>query len=338
MKYLTLCFLALSFAFFNSAQAQTTLKIATIAPDGTTWMKHLRKAGKEVEAATEGRVKIKYYPGGVQGSDKSILRKMRIGQLQGGAVSSGAFDHIIKESQLYSMPFTFRNVEELHAVREEFDPYIASALEKKGYVLLGLSEGGFAYLMSDKSITQSEDMLDRKVWVLENDTVSRTTFEMGGVEPIGLPISDVYTSLQTGLIDTLGVNLSASIALQWYTKFNYVTDYPLIFVVGMMVVDQRAFKKISADDQVVVKRVMKEAFDELSKINGKDETGARLALEQNGLQFVELTEEDKKEWRALAEKAIKELADKDVYPVDTYQKLLSRLEEVRAAQGESAAQ
>ena len=328
MKFLTSLFLVLALAS-TQAQAATTLKIATIAPDGTSWMKAMRKAGKQIEAETEGRVKIKYYPGGVQGSDQSVLRKMRIGQLQGGAVSSGAFDHIANAVQLYSMPFTFNSLDELRSVRKEFDPYIATALEEKGYILLGLSEGGFAYLMSNKAITSSKDIQDRKVWVLENDVVSRTTFEKGGVEPIGLPISDVYTSLQTGLIDTLGVNLSTSIALQWYTKFNYVTDYPLVFVVGMLVVDQRAFNKMSPEDQIIVRNTMKSAFDQLSEINAKDEVGARDALIQNAVEFVELTDEDKLEWRKLAKEAVDELADKDAYPIELYKQLVQTLESSR---------
>jgi len=213
--------LALCLAALLSPLAQaapTTLKIATIAPDGTGWMKLMRKAADEIESQTQGRVKVRYFPGGVQGSDKSVLRKIQIRQLQGGAVSVGALSSITNMTQLYSLPFTFRNLDEIRAVRGEFDPYIAKALEEKGYTLLGLSEGGFAYLMSNSPLRSSVDVRTKKVWVPEGDIISQTTFENGKVEPISLPISDVYTSLQTGLIDTVGANLSSVIALQWHTK------------------------------------------------------------------------------------------------------------------------
>ena len=134
------------------AQAATTLKIATLVPDGTNWMKLMRQASDDIKTETDGRVKIKYFPGGVQGSDKSVLRKMQIRQLQGGAVSTGAMAHITNVTQIYSLPFTFRNLDEVRAVRAEYDHYIAAALQEKGYVLLGLSEGGFAYLMSNQPI------------------------------------------------------------------------------------------------------------------------------------------------------------------------------------------
>ena len=334
MKQLTALFCLL--LMMAPAQAAVTLKIASLVPDGTSWMKEMRAAGNDIEEQTEGRVKFKFYPGGVQGSDKSVLRKMRIGQLQGGALSTGAFDDIAPTAQLYSLPFTFRSLEELRAVREEYDPYIYKAMAQKGYTVLGLSEGGFAYLMSDKPITSSDQVKDHKVWVPEGDQVSQTTFEMGGVDPVVLPVSDVYTSLQTGLIDTLAVNLTAAIALQWYTKLSYVTDYPLVYIIGMLVVDQKAFNKISADDQVIVQARMKQAFDTMSEINETDEVNARAAMENNGVEFVSLSEDDKAAWRDLAERSLSKLADDDVYPTELFQQLQQRLDEVRAEMGSSA--
>ena len=221
-------------------------------------------------------------------------------------------------------------------MREEFDPYIYDAMAEKGYTVLGLSEGGFAYLMSNSPITSSDQVKNHKVWVPEGDQVSQTTFEMGGVDPVVLPVSDVYTSLQTGLIDTLAVNLTAAIALQWYTKLSYVTDYPLVYIIGMLVVDERSFSKMSAEDQALVKTRMRQAFDRMSEINETDEVNARKAMENNGVEFVSLSEEDKAAWRVLAEKALTALADKDVYPTELFQKLQQRLEEIRAEAASSA--
>ena len=86
-----------------------TLKIATLSPDGTAWMQELRKGGKEIEERTEGRVKLKFYPGGVMGNDQTILRKIRIGQLQGGAFAGGGLVEVYNDMQVYSLPFLFRS-------------------------------------------------------------------------------------------------------------------------------------------------------------------------------------------------------------------------------------
>lgn len=323
---LTACLLALLSPW---AQAATTLKIATIAPDGTGWMKLMRQAADEIDSKTAGRVKVRYFPGGVQGSDKSVLRKIQIRQLQGGAVSVGALSSITNMTQLYSLPFTFRNLDEIRAVRAEFDPYIAKALEEKGYTLLGLSEGGFAYLLSNSPLRSSVDVQAKKVWVPEGDIISQTTFENGKVEPISLPISDVYTSLQTGLIDTVGANLSSVIALQWHTKMSYATDYPLLFLFGMLVVDSKALANISPADQAIVREAMRKAFKEMDVQNAKDEQGAREALIASGVQFVQLNDADKAAWREMAGKSMQSLREKNIYPVEVYKKLTDRLTELR---------
>ncbi|MCD8523005.1 MAG: TRAP transporter substrate-binding protein DctP [Saccharospirillaceae bacterium] len=330
MKLITAVALTLSL-LSPFSQAATTLKIATLAPDGTGWMKLMRQAADEINTETEGRVKIKYFPGGVQGSDKSVLRKMQIRQLQGGAVSSGAMAHITNVTQIYSLPFTFRNLDEVRAVRAEYDHHIAAALQEKGYVLLGLSEGGFAYLMSNQPIKTSVDARSQKVWVPEGDIISQTTFENGQVEPISLPVSDVYTSLQTGLIDTVAVNATSAIAMQWHTKLSYATDFPLVFLFGMLVVDERAFSKIDAADQAAVKRLMAAAFRAMDVQNEKDEKSAREALINNGMQFVELSEEDKTAWRKMAQDSIDALREKSVYPADLYNQLKQSLENKRQA-------
>ena len=322
-------FVLLLVSMITPATHAATLKIATLAPDGTSWMKVMRQAADDIKAETEGRVKIKFFPGGVQGSDQSVLRKMRIGQLQGGAIATGSLINIAPASQLYNLPFTFRNLEEIRTVRKEFDPFIASELEKKGYVVLGISEAGFAYMMSGEPIRTSEDARQQKVWVPEGDLIGATTFENGGVEPISLPVSDVYTSLQTGLIETIVVNASSAIALQWHTKVKYVTDYPLLFLTGTIVVDQKAFRKIAPADQAIVKRIMAAAFASMDEQNEKDEAGAREALAQNGIEFVELSEEDKQAWLELATSAVNELAGKGIYPVEEFKKLQQRLQTLR---------
>ena len=138
-----------------SSQAATTLKIATLAPDGTNWMKQMRAAAKQIKQQTEGRVKIRFYPGGVMGNDNSVLRKIRIGQLHGGALTGGGLSIIYKDAHLYTLPFQFRNLEEVDAVRQIMDPQILEGIKKQGYISFGLSEGGFAYLLSNSPVTST---------------------------------------------------------------------------------------------------------------------------------------------------------------------------------------
>lgn len=315
---------------FSSSQAMAaTLKIATVVPNGSSWMNEMKAAAKEVKAKTDGRVKIKYYPGGVMGSDKTVLRKMRSGQLHGGAISAGALSHIYNGVNLYSLPFTFNNLEEVRHIRNTFDPIIAQGLKDNGFQLLGLSEGGFAYLMSNKALTEVSDIKTQKVWVPEGDLIGNEIFTVAGIKPIASPISNVYTGLQTGLLDTVTINPSGAIALQWHTKIQHLADEPLLLIMGMLVVDQKAFKKISETDQAIVKQEVAAAFKRLDTMNAEGDVSARAALQNNGITFDKIASA---EWRKIADTAMENLSKVDAYPADTYNDLLKALEEYRAAQ------
>ena len=273
-----------------------TLKIATAAPDGTAWMKSMRAAGEQIAARTSDRVKLKFYPGGVMGSADTVIRKMRVGQLQGGAFTGGELAELYPDFNLYSMPFLFADEDEVRFLRSKLDERIAIGLESKGLVLIGISGGGFVYLMSDHRIASKKELAASKVWVPEGDAVSELGFRHCGVAPIPFPLSDVYTALQTGLVDTVLNTTVGAIAFQWHTKVKFVTDVPVAYVVGVMAVDKRSFYRIAATDRAIVKEIIGAVFAELDEINIQDNIGARQALINQGIEFITPSAEQSAEW------------------------------------------
>src|SRR6478736_489834 len=147
MKTRMLLGLALG-VFALGGQAATVIKIATIAPDGTAWMREMRASADAVKKRTEDRVEIKFYPGGVMGDEPTVLRKIKIGQLQGGAFTGGELSQVDKDTQIYSLPFVFKTQDEVDKARAQLDPLLKQKLEKDGFEILGISGGGFAYLVS----------------------------------------------------------------------------------------------------------------------------------------------------------------------------------------------
>ena len=263
-----------------------TFKIATLAPDGTAWMQAMRQGAAEIKKQTQNRVVFRFYPGGVMGDDKSVLRKIKIGQLQGGALTAGGIGQIYPDVLVYGLPFQFKDFQEVDFVRQNMDQQLLAGLEKKGYVSFGFTEGGFAYLFSQQAIQGPADLAGRKVWSPVGDTISRVGLESLGVTPIQLPLTDVLTGLQTRLIDTVGNSPVGTIALQWHTKVSYLIDLPLFYLYGALIVQNKAFKKLSAADQKIVRRVMQDVFVALNQQSRKDNEGARKALQQQGLQFI----------------------------------------------------
>lgn len=268
------------------ASAATVFKIATVAPDGTSWMKEMREAAANVKQKTEGRVEFKYFPGGVMGNDVAVLRKMKLGQLQGGAFTGGELSQVQGDIQIYSLPFLFEDLNEIAYVRKTLDADIKQRLSEKGIVPLGIAGGGFAYLMSTKPLRNQQDLRASKVWVPQNDKIAQVAFEQSQVNPIPLPLGDVYTSLQTGLLETVGTTTSGAIVFQWHTKVKYAFDLPLTFVVGVFAVDKRPYDKLSPADRAVVDAEFAQAFRDIEVVNSKDNDNARQALIKNGVQFI----------------------------------------------------
>jgi TRAP-type C4-dicarboxylate transport system substrate-binding protein len=212
------------FAAAGAAPAAVTIKIATLAPEGTNWMKEMRAAGAEIKQKSEGRVEIKYFPGGVMGNDSAVLRKIKLGQLQGGALSGAELSAVYPDAQIYSVPFLFRDLAEVEAVRRQVDPLLEKGFEKSGFIAVGMSGGGFAHIMSVKPISSKDQLRASKVWVPQNDRIAQVAFAEAGVNPIALPLADVYTSLQTGLLETVANTTSGAIAFQWHTRIKHVVD------------------------------------------------------------------------------------------------------------------
>ncbi len=285
-----------------TAQA-VTLKIATLSPEGSSWMQKFRASAKEIKARTDSRVKIKYYPGGVMGDDAAVLKKIRIRQLHGGAMTGGSLARFYKDSQVYSMPLKFDSLDEVQHVRDAIDPLIVEGFEKGGFVTFGLAGGGFAYLMSKEPITHPDQMKKHKVWTPSTDANSTASFKAFDLSPIPLPIGDVLAGLQTDLIDTIATSPVAAINLQWHTQVKYVTEVPIIYIYAVLAVQKKAFDKLTAADQAVVREVMSKVFAELDAETRQDNEKALAALQNQGIEVLTPSPADMAVWRERAKMA-----------------------------------
>ena len=249
-------------------------------------MREMRSSAAAIKERTDGRVVVKYYGGGVMGNDKKVLRKIRIGQLQGGAFSASGLTERYPDIALYGLPLIFRSQAEVDYIRERFDPVLMDGLEQAGFVSFGIAGGGFALMMSSEPATRLEDLRGLKIWVPEGDRVSSLAMVAMDLSPVVLPISDVLTGLQTGLVDIVATPPVGAVLLQWYTKLHYVTEVPIAYTLGLMAVDKRAFDQLNDTDQQVFREIMIATYKTFEQTNRTDNKAARSAMQSNGLQFI----------------------------------------------------
>lgn len=299
-----------------------TIKIATLSPEGTFWMQQMRTGAKEIKEKTQGRVKFKFYPGGVMGSDDNVLRKIRIGQLHGGAITIGNLAQSTPDTTIYGFPLIFSSLEEAAEIRKTTDPMLSKQIEEDGFVNFGFAQGGFSYLMSKHAIHSADDLKKLKSWVPENSDVGLSVFRYIGATPITLPMSDVLTGLQTDLIDTVITSPIGALALQWHTHVNYVTDAPINYLTAMMVIDKKVFSVISEADQQIVRDIMTKVYVTIDKQNMVDNIAAREALLNQGVKFIKLDDGEKNKWLDIRKSVIGDMTAKYKYHKNFYNAVL----------------
>jgi len=285
-KLVLLLSLTLCMATSASAASQV-FKIASLAPQGSDWLTRIQKGAAKITEETEGRVKFKFFAGGIQGNDSKVLRKMRNGQLHGGAFAAGSLAGLTPSVLLYGLPFLFNDEAEVNAVREQFDGYVEQTLNDAGLVTFGLAGGGFAQIMANSKVSNLQDMKGKRVWIPEGDTISYKGMEAFGLAPVTLPVTDVLTGLQTGLIDVIGSSSTGALVLQWHTKITHVSNINVSYLYGVLGIDKKYFKKISAEDQQVVERNFREVYREMETLGMMDNDRATEALLGSGITVVE---------------------------------------------------
>lgn len=323
---LTVALLALGFGV--SVASAVEIKIATLVPNQSQWMQDMRAAGKVIDERTAGRVKLKFYGGGVQGTEAAVLRKIRIGQLHGGTFSPTDFMKQNKAINLYGLPFVFESWDEMRYVRERMDSLIEAGFDDLNYVTFGFA-GSFSMVLSNEPISNHADMKGKKVWLPQGDTVSYEAMKRLQLSPVALPVTDVLTGLQTGLLDIAAIPPEVAVALQWHTRVKYFTDMPVAYAMSFLAVEKRIFNKLSGDDQAVMKEVLTDVYTKIDRNASAESLNAMQALEKIGIEKVAPDEGQFAELQSTMAESNRAMAGEGVYPIELYDQMQAYLAEFR---------
>ncbi|TCK18467.1 TRAP-type C4-dicarboxylate transport system substrate-binding protein [Thiogranum longum] len=326
--------------FCATAGTTHVIKFATLAPPGTTWMNILEEWGQEVKTRSKGRLVFKFYPGGVQGDEPDVLKKMRFNQLQGGAFTGYGIGRMYSPARVLELPFLFNDIDEVDLVRRHFTKTFQQGFHDNGYELLGWMEVGFIHMFSTEPIRSLEDMRSRRVWLWQGDPIGQAFFQASGISPVPLSIIDVYTSLSTGLIDTVYAPPLGAIALQWFTKTRYISSIPLTNGMGGLIVTRRFVDRLPKDLQALLRETGNSYGEKLVAATRVDNAKSIDELKKRGLEFIEPDEGmSDAELLALRNRAADALIKSNYIPASVFEqtrKLLDQHRHARATAGTPA--
>ncbi|HLG20278.1 MAG TPA: TRAP transporter substrate-binding protein DctP [Bdellovibrionota bacterium] len=298
-----------------AAEPKILIKIATVAPQGTTWVNELQKMDQKLRSESQDEVGLKIYAGGVLGDESDVVRKIRVGQVHGAAFTGMGLGQLLPEVRIFELPFLARTDSDIDRLTDQLFPRFEKGFLSKKFVLLGFVPIGFVYIFSSTPISSLDALKKGKVWVWEGDPLARGLFSAGGVAGIPLVLPDVLSSLQTRLIDTVYGTPLGAIALQWHTRVKYRTDFAITHAMGALLVAEAQFSKLSAKSKEILKTESRDLCRRLAEASRKENAEALTILTSQGVQTVAVSVAEQNRFIAIGDKVATDQVGK-LYPKD----------------------
>jgi TRAP-type C4-dicarboxylate transport system substrate-binding protein len=283
------------------AGAKELFKFATLAPQGSVWDTTLREMGARWSKETAAAVELRIYPGGVAGDEADVVRKMRIGQFQGAALTVTGLAEIEPAFRLFHIPMLIESWQEVDAVLAKLGPDLDRRLAERGYVRLLWGHGGWVHLFSRQPIESVDDLKKQKLFVWAGDDAQVQAWRKSGFQPVALQATDVTMGFQTKMIDVVPTTPIAALTLQWFRQTPNMTGLGLAPLIGAVVVKKDAWEKVGAAEREKLSAAARAAEEKLRAEVPKQDASAIAEMKTRGLSVVEVGTAAAAVWRQEAE-------------------------------------
>ncbi len=314
------------------AEAQSRIKIATLAPRGSMYHRVLQEVGEAWRLATDGEARMVVYPDGTQGGERDFVRRMRIGQLHGALMSAIGLSELDPGiGALQKMPMVFRSWEEVDHVSLAMRPGIEQRLAQRGYRVLFWTEAGWVRFFTTRPATHPDDFLDRRIFAWEGDQDFVQLMKEMGYHPVALETEAIIPGLQTGLIDTVPVSAIWALVTQIDTRTGYMLDLKWAPIVGAFVVREDAWQALSPDARSAIARASSQAGQTLREYQVRTDREALDVMVARGLTIQELDSTGQAAWQSLSERALPKIRGRLV-PAEDFDQAMALLDDYRKQQ------
>lgn len=304
------------------AGSDTKIRIATLAPRTSELVRGFSKIDKGLKKKTGGKWGIQLYPSGIAGDEKDVIRKMRVGQMDGTAVTSVGLSQVLRELAVLTAPGTIETYTQLEAVQAAMNKEWEGKLRDEGFELLGWGEVGMLRYFSKGPVTKPSDLKAMRPWVWPESHTMKAMWHATGCTGVPLGVPEVYGALQTGMVDSIISTALAAVALQWHAKLDHITARTFGPLVGGLVISKEKWDSIPPDVKLALEEQIRSNYEGDSKNIRKDDEKAYKRLLQRGYTATEYTAVGEAEFKKLAKQARESLVGR-VYTRELLDKVLS---------------
>tara|TARA_Y100001968_G_scaffold83011_1_gene74120 strand:- start:1983 stop:2963 length:981 start_codon:yes stop_codon:yes gene_type:complete len=302
------------------------IKLATLAPEGTEYYNLLLEMGQRWQEETNGEVMLRIYPNGVVGRESDTIRKMRIGQIQASAMSSIGLADLTDQIQAFTIPMGFKDYDDVEKVKDAMFDDISDGLSDSGFKLLFLVDIGWVYWFSADEVAVPEDLKNAKIYTTAGDYVTVELFKEFGFNAVPVSETDILTSLQTGMINTVQTVPILSLSSGWFALMPNMLDLKWAVFIGAVIVDERVWSKIRPEHQKVMMEIAQEIGEKYKETGRRTEAQAIKIMEENGMKIKTPTVEELKIWEDFKEEIMPDVIDAFVSE-EIYEKVTSAINE-----------
>jgi len=317
------------------AQAPVIIRMATLVPDGSSWHLILKETADRWKQVSGGRVTVRLFPGGVAGDDPDVVRKMRLGTLNAGVLTSVGVAEIDKSVYALGVPLMYDSYDEVYWVHEKMRPKLEASLEAKGFVVLNWVDGGWVHFFAKKPVAVPDDLRALKLFSWAGDAEAVEVWRSAGFNPIPLPSTELATALQTGLVEALGSPPQVAVISQFFNHAKYMTALRWQLLQGATIISKSAWEKLPADVRPQLMEIAREAGARLQKEIRDAESKDVEAMKKRGLQVVPVSAAQKAQWEKLTESLYPRIRGK-IVPAEAFDEAMRYRDEYRKTRGAAA--
>jgi TRAP-type C4-dicarboxylate transport system substrate-binding protein len=313
MKKLIIGSLTLTIFLLSSAALAQTIKLGTVAPEGSPWHLMVREMGDAWNKASGGKVQVRIYPGGVTGDEPDMVRKIRVGQLHAAMIANQGLTQIIPDIQALQMPLMLNSYAEVDYVKERLTPKLEALFEAKGFKVLHWGEAGWLHFFTQKPVIRPDDLRPLRLFAWAgDDPIYIDAWKDAGYNPVPIPLSEMLTALQTGLINAFAAPPISALAFQWFGLAKNMTDLPWLPLVGATVIANKAWQEIPENLRPTLLAAARSSSSRYKEDVRKIHTTSIDVMKKHGLMVHRVPQEAVPEWEQRARAGYQRLIGKVV--------------------------